>query len=269
MPRPNKPKILRKISDTQLTLNTNSYSNVTGVTSATSCSTSEYCFVGKSNLKDIIDACVAIQASGTHSGADVGPWSSGHPNGEGNRSGGGASGGAGCGSPFIFSKVNTFNNGSWCFKRPGCSIVGASRTSTFFCNVLDSSLGILSCASTSGCNANGGGVSHNPQGHDHYEHQASNGNPGTLGAAATTISNTAGVFYDVCNVAGSGCCSGYLQSSYSGTLVPSPLNVFGTVVPRANATFHTSSGESHHTTLRSCPGWVHIKSTGRNDNVNE
>jgi len=269
MPRPNKPKILRKISDTQLTLNTDSYSNVTGVTSTTSCSTCEYCFVGKSNLKDMIDACVAIQASGTHSGADVGPWSSGHPRGEGSRCGPGASGGIGCGSPFIFSKVNTFNNGSWCFKRPGCSIVGASRTSTFFCSVLDSSLGILSCASTSGCNANSGGIGHNPQGHDHYEHPASNGNPGTLGAAATTIDNTAGVFYDICTVAGSGCCSGYLQSSYSGKLVPSPLNVFGTVVPRANATFHTRSGESHHTTLCSCPGWVHIKSTGRNDNVNE
>lgn len=253
MPRPNKPKILRKISDTQLTLNTDSYSNVTGITSTTSCSACEFCFVGKSNLRDMIDACVAVQGAGTFNGVPASPWTSTRRSGEGDasHSGGGAPAGDGCGSPFILTSVNSFNSGQWCFKRPGCSVVGGARTSTFFCSTIDSGALIEVTPSFPGTPAQQGyECVSGPQ----LQHQTIPSSPGGSGSLGNfCVGSAVNAFYDVCCVAGSGTNSGYIQSSFSNSLVPAGIGTFG-----------KSCGSSGACTT---PGWVHIKSTGRNDNV--
>jgi len=248
MPKPNKIKVIRKVSNTQLypsidnavlqsTLN--SYAGGVGIASTTRESAGCFSLIGRSNMRDNIGGSVAI--SGNPS-ADGHAGNGRHDNGENHQESHYTGGTGDGGGNFIYADVSTLTS-------PWCICVSAAATSGKF--VRSSSISdeyMLTTSPVSGVPAyvqNHGGPTH------HHVYGRTNA-PGNLAPLNCTYTTPSPIFNNVCCVSGclnaSGGYSGYYQSSFcTNNLVPSN---------------YTNCSQSRCY----CSGWVHIRTSGRNSN---
>lgn len=270
MSKPNKIKVIRKLCDTQLNFNTGFINNddlvvsSVGIASTTFLSNNSFCMYGRSKLGDNISADIMINGAGGCK--SIGGSGISHRDDDSDYHIGGGAAAAGSGGNFIATRIGNFNASTcWCVKN-----LGVGNTNSMLCNtgVDDYVLANSGTPGSNGSPAGSGHQSHGESGH-HYRH---GGTPG-VGGLSTALSNT--FTSSLFNNSLTCCVRGCPGTSCPSGLGPGPdfLGCGGhsgfqnsqCCTVGVLTSFYTERFQGNTGVCRG--GWVHVKSTGRDDKV--
>jgi hypothetical protein len=244
MSKPNKLKVIRKVSDTQLQVSinnvvtTNTISGTIGIGSTTS-SSSTFDLIGKRNIKDVIPGAAAISSPSGVNGSAAG-YSYGA---EGNEHAHGSGGYATAGGNFFYSDI-TDVTGQWCMT------VGSGSTNGKFtrCDEFMLSQSIFPYATSAVVLGDHSGVS--------------GGTPQSTSAipSGCSYASNSYQFTNQCYVAGCICSPAACANACPGALSGYQNSCFCTTNFLVRTELQTCSQSK-------CGGnWVHVKTPGRNEN---
>lgn len=266
MAGPRKLKVFKKLSENQLQLS-NTYTGLSGVNTITTgvgigstTITTSTCFqlVGRKNIKDTIEANVAIQSPGTFHASDGASQTHNVPSNPGHRSGG--HGGASSGSNFVYASLRNFGDNSWCV-----ASVSAACTSGIFCQFGSSDNFLIA---NQGMKGTGGNPAFkNDHGESSHSH---NGNPGVAAGSSSLLCTygNGNLWGSICcyqGCPGSGCPnthnaggrSGFVCSPFCGGI---PVECFCCGVGGSRFCCENPASDCGR-------GWIHINTTGRRNNI--